>query len=102
MEKTTANTKELIQYSEKGILSKVLFKKNKMDTTLFCMSRGTSIDEHTSTRQGVVYVLEGEGTFKLEDKNIKMSSGVIIYMEKNAIHSLKAKENTSFILILGD
>lgn len=102
MEKTNANIKGLIQYSESGVLSKVLFKSGKMDTTLFCMSKGTEIDDHTSTRQGIVYVLEGSGVFNLKGKKIKMESGVIIHMDKNAVHSLKAKENTSFILILGD
>lgn len=102
MIKTTTNLKELIQYSDKGVLSKVLFKSGKMDSTLFCMSKGTEIDDHTSTRQGIVYVIEGNGTFKLEGKSIKMLPGVIIHMAKNAVHSLKAKENTSFLLVLGD
>lgn len=92
--------KKLIEYPRKGIVSKKIFKKINEDATLFCMSKNTNISEHTSTNQGFVYVIEGNGAFNLEGKGIKMVPGTLIYMEKNAVHSLKVKANTSFLLIL--
>lgn len=100
MEKNWENIKKLINYSEKGIVSKEIFKTDKVDATLFCMAENTSISEHTSTKEGIVYVLEGSGKFNLEGKNIDMIPGVIIFMKNNAVHSIKAEKNTSFILIL--
>lgn len=94
------NINKLIEYSKKGVLSKVISKSNKMDVTLFCMAEGTEISEHTSTKQGYIYVIEGNGIFNLEGKDIKMTPGVFIYMKENSIHSLKANKNTSFILSL--
>jgi quercetin dioxygenase-like cupin family protein len=91
---------DLITYSDGGILSKTVEKTEKMDVTLFCMAKGTEISEHTSRKQGFVYVVEGDGIFNLEGKEIKMLPGTFIYMTENAIHWLKAKENTSFILAL--
>ncbi|MFC2143690.1 cupin domain-containing protein [Candidatus Aenigmatarchaeota archaeon] len=64
------------------------------------MAKGTEISEHTSTKQGFIYVIEGDGIFNLEGKDIQMSSGVFIHMKENAVHSLQANENTSFILVL--
>jgi quercetin dioxygenase-like cupin family protein len=64
------------------------------------MAKGTEISEHTSTKQGFVYVVEGKGIFNLGGENIIMSPGVFIYLKENAVHSLKAEENTSFILVL--
>lgn len=96
----TENINKLIKYSKKGVLSKVIAKSNKIDVTLFCMAEGTELSEHTSTKQGYVYVIEGDGIFNLEGKDIKMSSGVFIYMKENSIHSLKVSKNTSFILSL--
>ena len=93
------NIKELIEYPTEGILSKEV-SKEKQNVTIFCMAKGTEIGTHTSTKQGFVYVIEGEGIFNLEGKDIKMSSGVFIFMKQNAKHSLKAKENTSFLLSL--
>ncbi len=93
---------ELIEYSKKGILSKSIAGNDKLDVTLFCMAKGTEMSEHTSTKQGFVYVIEGNGVFNLEGKEIKMLPGVFIYMNENAVHSLKADENTSFILTLAN
>ena len=94
------NILELIEYPEKGVLSKRLSEIDKLDVSLFCMSKGTDISDHTSTKQVFVYVIEGEGIFNLEGKDIEMKPGVMIFMKENAVHSLEAKENTSFILSL--
>ena len=66
------------------------------------MSSGTDINTHTSTKEGFVYVIEGKGTFNLEGEKIEMKPGVFIPMDSNAKHSLKAEDNTSFILSLCD
>ena len=92
------NINKLIEYPKEGVLSKELIKTQKVNVSLFCMAKGTDISEHTSTKEGFIYVLEGEGIFNLEGKDITMIKGVIIFMKENAIHSLRANKNTSFIL----
>ena len=94
------NIKQLIEYSKQGIISKEVIKTDKANVTLFCMSAGTDISEHTSTKQGFVYVIEGKGIFNLEGKNIEMKEGTLIFMKEDAVHSLNAEENTSFLLML--
>jgi len=94
------NIKKLIEYPKQGILSKEILKNEKLDVSLFCMASGTEIGEHTSTKKGLIYVLEGKGVFNLEGKDIKMKPGIFILMNENARHSLKAEENTAFLLIL--
>lgn len=96
----TQNILKQIEYPKSGILSKQILKNDKTDITLFCMAKGTEISEHTSTKAGFVYVLDGAGIFILAGKEIPMIPGVLIYMEENAIHSLKSTENTSFLLTL--
>jgi nitric oxide dioxygenase len=100
MTKNLVDAKKLVEYPKEGILSKEIFKTSKVDATLFCMSKGSEMSRHTSTKEGLVIVLEGKGLFSLQGKRIAMRPGVSIHMKKNAIHSLKAKENTSFVLIL--
>jgi|SRR3989338_103548 len=92
--------KKLIEYPKEGIISKKILKEKNLDVGLFCMAKNTEISKHTTTKKAGVYIVEGKGVFNLNGKNIKMSEGVFIYMDKNVIHSLKAKENTSFILCL--
>jgi len=94
------NLKKLIEYPKTGILSKDVFKNETIGCTLFCLASGAEISEHTSTRPGFVYVIEGKGIFNLAGGNIVMESGVLIYMKEDIIHSLKVKRNTSFLLIL--
>jgi len=100
MENKWKNLKEMINYSDDGIISKVIEKTDEGNVTLFNMGKGTAMSEHTSTKSAYVYVVEGDGIFVLEGKKIQMSPGVMIFMESNAKHSLSAKENTTFILIL--
>ncbi len=100
MENKWKDVKKMINYSEGGIMSKVIEKDNVGDVTLFCMSKSTNISTHTSTKAGYVYIVEGDGIFKLEDEELPMKPGVLIFMSANAKHSLSAKENTTFILIL--
>lgn len=94
------NIRELIEYSAKGILSKELVKNEKLNVTLMCMAAGTELSEHTSTRQGTVFVVEGNGVFNLKGEDIVMAPGVLVHMAADSVHSLKAEENTSFILTL--
>jgi nitric oxide dioxygenase len=95
-----AQINKLIEYPNEGVLSKEIIKNDKMNVSLFCMAKNTEISEHTSTKQGFVHVLEGEGIFNLQGEEIEMKPGVFIFMNENAVHSLKAMENTSFILVL--
>ena len=92
------NIKQMIEYPKEGILSKDIIKTNKADIGLFCMAKGTEMSEHTSKKQGFIQVIEGKGIFNLEGKEIEMKPEVFIFMKENAVHSLKAEENTSFIL----
>ena len=95
------NIKNLIEYSPNSITSKVL-AKGKNNVTLFCMAAGTELGEHTSTKEGFIYVLEGDGAFILEGRTIEMRPGIFFQMGKNAVHSLTAEKNTSFLLSLCD
>lgn len=94
------NILKSINYTENGITSKVIYKGENNQITLFSMAAGTDISEHTSTKEGYVYVLEGKGIFNLEQEKIHMKPGKIIQLKKNIKHSLSAQENTSYLLFL--
>jgi quercetin dioxygenase-like cupin family protein len=98
----TTQLNDKIEYAETGILSKVLLKLPTCQYTLFCLAVGTDIAEHTSTRNAVVQVLEGEGILTLEEQEIELSTGVFVFMPANAPHALKAGTNLSFLLTLSD
>jgi nitric oxide dioxygenase len=91
---------DLMQFPKESIFSTVLAKSDNYNYTLMCLAAGTDIDEHTSTKVGVIQVLKGKGIFRLFDKDIEMKPGMFIFMPKNAPHSLKAEEDTSILLCL--
>lgn len=97
-----AQLKDKIEYAQTGILSKVLLKVPHCQYTLFCLSAGTDIAEHTSTRNAVVQVLEGEGMLTLEGQEISLEPGILVFMPANAPHALRADANLAFLLTLSD
>lgn len=97
-----ATLQDLIEFPVNGINSKVLFKDNNSQYSLFCLAEGTNIDEHTSTRNAVVTVIEGRGNLNLEGKNIALNPGVFVFMAANAPHAVQAYENLAFTLVLSE
>ena len=95
-----ASLEKLMEFPRQGVFSKVLAKGEISNHTLMCLAKGADISQHTSTREAVVTVLKGKGTFVLYGKKIKMAPGVFIFMPKNAAHSLSASENLAFLLSL--
>ncbi len=93
---------EMMEFPKEGIFSKVLTKSEKYNYTLMCLAKGSDIDTHTSTKNGIVQVLKGKGVFTLFDKKIEMKQGVFIFMPANAPHSLKAEEDLAILLCLTD
>lgn len=91
---------ELLQFPKGGIFSKVLAKSPSYHYTLMCLTKGTEIDTHTSTKDGCVLVLKGQGSFVLKRKKIILKPGVFIFMPAYAPHSLKAKEDLAILLCL--
>jgi len=105
MEKSKGFSKDLnplMQFPKEGIFSTVLAKSDSYSYTLMCLSAGTEIDEHTSTKVGVVVTVKGSGVFTLFGKDIEAKPGNLIFMPKNAPHSLKAREDWAILLCLTD
>jgi quercetin dioxygenase-like cupin family protein len=94
------NLKDKIRYSADGILSSLLWKDNICQYTLFCLAKGTDISEHTSSKNAIVQVLEGEGMLTLNGEEIRLEPGVFVFMAANAPHGLKAESNLAFLLTL--
>lgn len=91
---------EIMQFPAGGIFSKVLVKSKAMNCTLMCLAKGTEIDTHTSTKNGCVQILKGQGQFILNGQKISLAPGIFIYMPANAPHALKASEDLAFLLYL--
>lgn len=94
--------KNLIEYPESGILSKIFVKDDHSQQNLFCLASGTVLEEHTSAKNATVMVLEGEGSLTLNGEKIDLTPGVLVYMPAHAPHALEASTNLAFWLILSN
>jgi nitric oxide dioxygenase len=98
----TATLQDLIEYPTSGVFSKVLLKDNNSQYNLLCLAAGMKIDEHTSTRNAVITVVEGAGNLNLEGKDIALAPGVFVFLPANAPHAVQAQENLAFVLALSE
>ncbi|MFH1360198.1 MAG: cupin domain-containing protein [Candidatus Omnitrophota bacterium] len=94
------NINTMMEFPKEGIFSKVLAKSETYNFTLMCLAKGSEIDTHTSTKNGGIQVLKGQGTFTLSGEDIPMEPGVFIFMPADAPHSLKADEDLAILLCL--
>ncbi len=88
------------EYPEAGVLSKLLFKDEVCQVTLFCLASGTEIAEHTASRNATVHVIDGNGTLTLRGEDIPLKAGVFLFMPAHAPHALQATTKLAFVLTL--
>ena len=60
-----ANLQEEFTLPEKGILSRVLHKDEKVNVTLFGFAAGEELSAHSAPTPAVLYFLEGEAELEL-------------------------------------
>lgn len=99
---TALQLQQQIEYPEAGILSKVLFKDQNCQYTLFCLAAGTEISEHTSPRNAVIQVLAGSGSLTLAGQEIALTAGMFVWMPAHAPHALQANQELAFLLTLSE
>jgi len=78
-ETTSLQLHDHIEYPDSGVLSKVIWKDNLCQYSLFCLAANTEISEHTSTRNATVQVVEGAGALTLNGKNSPQARSLYFY-----------------------
>ncbi|MCX7908092.1 MAG: cupin domain-containing protein [Ignavibacteria bacterium] len=91
---------DLILFQENSIVSKVLFKTNSGNITLFAFWKEQELSPHTSPLDAFVYCVEGEGLIIIDNKEHFLSSGDVILMPANRPHSVKALSNFKILLVM--
>jgi len=89
---------ESVSYSAGSIISKIIYKSDKLLVTLFAVAKGEAIEEHTTTKEAIVHILEGEGKFYLKDQWRDFKAGDYFYMPVNLIHAIASKTDFKFLL----
>lgn len=83
-----------------GIASKVLVKSEDLNVTLFAVSAGQEISEHTAKKRAMIQITDGEGEFAFEGKWQPVVAGDHFVMPANLVHSVRATTDLRFLLFL--
>lgn len=85
---------------EDGILSKPVATDPHLRATLFALSEGQELSEHTTTMEAVLQILEGEADITLGDDAHHVKAGDWIRMSPNLRHSIVATTPLKMLLIV--
>jgi len=91
---------DLVEYQEGAIVSRALIQKETGSITLFALSSGESISEHTSPYQAFLLMIEGVCDVKIGENLHRLDKGKGIIMPAHVPHSLHAVEPAKFLLVM--
>jgi quercetin dioxygenase-like cupin family protein len=91
---------ELVQFADRGIVSKTLVDCPKAKLILFGMKSGQSISGHSAGTPATIHVLGGTGTIQLGDTEYEGKPGSIYYLPAGLYHALTATDDLVFLLNL--
>lgn len=91
---------DAVEIPAEGILSRPLMTDSHLRATLFGLSAGQELTEHTTTMEALIHVLEGEMALTLGDDEHIARGGAWIQMQPNLRHSVKALTPVKFFLVV--
>ena len=97
---TVVDLNAVVQFAEKGIVSKTLFDGASVKLVHFSFEPGQSLSEHSAPFDAVIHVLEGEATVRLGGVDHEAAPGALYVMPAGLPHALTAKGKFVFLLTM--
>src|SRR5664280_626592 len=91
---------ESIEYSEGGIVSKTVLKKQTGNISLFSFAKGEALSEHTAPFDAMITVVDGKGEVIIGVKSFILEAGQSIIMPANITHAVNAVEKFKMVLTM--
>jgi quercetin dioxygenase-like cupin family protein len=92
--------KQLLQYQERAIVSRVLLKNPGGTVTLFAMSQGEGLSEHTAPFDALVICIEGEAEIHIAGQPYRLQAGETITMPAHQPHAVHAASDFKMLLVM--
>jgi quercetin dioxygenase-like cupin family protein len=97
---TVFSFSDSIEYSDGGIVSKTVLKKQTGNISLFSFDKGESLSEHTAPFDAMIEVVDGRGEIVIGGKSFFLSTGQTIIMPANISHAVIAVERFKMVLTM--
>ena len=94
------NFKELIDYSDGGVVSKQVLKNAAGNITLFSFDKEEGLTPHTSPYDALVEILDGEAEISIAEEKFVLIQGESIILPANVEHGLHATERFKMLLTM--
>jgi len=89
-----------VEYSDGGIVSKTVLKKETGNISLFSFAKGEALSEHTAPFDAMIQVVDGKGEVTIGGKPFILEAGQSIIMPANITHGVKALEKFKMVLTM--
>lgn len=89
-----------VEYSEGGIVSKTVLKRETGNISVFSFAKGEGLTEHTSPFDAVIVGIDGRGEVVIAGNPNNVEAGQLIIMPRNIPHAVNAVENFKMMLIM--
>ncbi len=92
--------KEMIDYSDGGVVSKQVLKNEAGNITLFSFDKGEGLSEHSTPFDALVEVLEGTVEITIGGEKSVLSEGQSVILPATVPHALLAVEKYKMLLTM--
>jgi quercetin dioxygenase-like cupin family protein len=89
-----------IEYSDGGIVSKSVLKRQTGNISLFSFAKGEALSEHTAPFDAMIQVVDGRGEVIIGGKPFTLEAGQCIIMPANITHAVNAIEKFKMVLTM--
>ena len=94
------NVKNMIEYQDDSIVSKLLVNKDTGTITLFAFSEGQGLSEHTAPFDAIAQIIDGNTEITISGNKYNLKEGEMIIMPANEPHALNAISKFKMMLIM--
>jgi len=98
--KTPFAFRDMIQYSDGGIVSKRVLEKQSGNVSLFSFDTGQRINEHSAPFDALVQIIEGEASIWINKELHHLTEGQAIIMPAQVPHALEATKRFKMLLTM--
>jgi len=97
---STFKLREHVNYQDGAIVSRIIYKLDKHNLTIFAFDKGQSLSEHTVPFDAIVHIVDGIATIVIDGKSHEVKEGESIIMPANIPHEVKADQRFKMLLTM--
>jgi len=95
-----ADTAATVAIQEGAVVSKVIYRDEELDVSVFGFGAGEGLTEHQASRPAIVQVLSGRMRFTADGEELDAGPGFWLHMTAGTPHAIVAVEPCRMLLTL--